>query len=550
MSDANYSGTDTSDNTTKTETETNPTNVFFSALFQQIVWIIIYIFVGGYMLYCSKISLTGLMPMDVEIMPYSSNNPKATLGIEPVININYVKETDETWSNKIYFPYTYNKELIDNSFIIGIGSSRNWIESLDSNAYTYYFGSIWQQMTSTYIQILFGFYGFLNGSVIETLIVFGGPYIILYVLFFINIIVGFYGVLLYYLYIPKLFSQKECVIIKIGTMSDTPSIALVGGSGGSESGDGSVTGSESLDSGNNSEYQDNKNQKSIVNWNDTPPEGNGGFGDNWFITIMVILIVLFASMFGSLFIILFFLIRANLSALLLPLFMKAQEISRGDYERLYQDTNVDKPLNKDIELMDKDDENAIRAATNVSMERPHEYDKDEEYTYYTVLEHILKYKKRIIMFIVSYYVLIDSFLSLGAYGGLLAIVGCIIIYIFFPDIYKSYKPNTSDDPLIDNDDNLTPASGIYNNKFIKDVSLPKKDRCAEINNHTKQPGFFGRLLDFLKSQKGEDEEVGEKDQEKIEEVGEKGEDEKKSEDEGEEKSEDEEKKKSGAGGGP
>ena len=69
MSDANYSGTDTTDTTDTVKVETNPTNVFFNALFQQIVWIIIYIFVGGYMLYCSKISLTGLMPMDVEIMP-------------------------------------------------------------------------------------------------------------------------------------------------------------------------------------------------------------------------------------------------------------------------------------------------------------------------------------------------------------------------------------------------------------------------------------------------------------------------------------------------
>ena len=455
MSDSNYSEQDTKNDTV----ETNPTKVFFKTLFQQVIWLIIYIFVGGYMLYCSKISQSGLMPTDIKLMPYRSESALPDKPIEPIININYIKEKDITLTNKIYFPYIYNKELIDNSFITGISSSRNWIESLTSNVYTYYFGSIWQNMTSLYIQLLFGFYGFLNANFIETLIVFGGPYIILFVLFFINIIVGIYGVVLYFAYIPKLFSQKKCVVIDVANEPMNSSL---------------------------SEGLTNHNDEPIVEWNDNPKIK--GFGYSWFMTALVIFIALVACLFGSLLTITYFLVRSNFTALFLPLFMKAQEINGDSYDKLYDGMTLE-----EIE--------------NV----PHIYDDDEEYTYYTVIEHILKFKKRIIMLIVSYYVLIDSYLSMGTYGAILAIVGCILLYIFFPDIYKNYKKNSQDtlndkDSQIFNNDNLTPVIGTIINKMVKNNNNKesiKRDPCDDINNPPKKIGFFGTLFNFLKDKKDE-----------------------------------------------
>ena len=460
MSDSNYSDQDTKNDTV----ETNPTKVFFKTLFQQVIWLIIYIFVGGYMLYCAKISQCGLMPTDVNLMPYRSESTLPDKPIEPIININYIKEKDFTLTNKIYFPYIYNKEIIDKSFLIGIGSSRSWIESLTSNVYTYYFGSIWQSMTALYIQLLFGFYGIMNANCIETLIIFGGPYIIVFVLFFINIIVGIYGVFLYFAYIPKLFSQKRCVVI------DVQNEEVIRGGGGSSD---DIIESISI----------NQTEEPIVEWNDNPK--TKGFGYSWFMTALVVFIALFACLFGSLLITTYFLIRSNISALFLPLFTKAQEINEDSYNNLYEGKG-------EIENI------------------PHKYDDDEEYTYYTVIEHILKFKKRIIMIIVSYYVLIDSYSSLGSYGAILAIVGCILLYIFFPDIYRNYKKITEDttkgnDNLILNNDNLTPVIGTIINKMVKNGNKEpiKRDPCDDINNPPKKIGFIGRLWNFLKNENNE-----------------------------------------------
>jgi hypothetical protein len=321
-------------------------------------------------------------------------------------------------------------------------------------------------MTALYIQLLFGFYGIMNANCIETLIIFGGPYIIVFVLFFINIIVGIYGVFLYFAYIPKLFSQKRCVVI------DVQNEEVIRG-GGSSSDD--IIESISI----------NQTEEPIVEWNDNPK--TKGFGYSWFMTALVVFIALFACLFGSLLITTYFLIRSNISALFLPLFTKAQEINEDSYNNLYEGMTLG-----EIENI------------------PHKYDDDEEYTYYTVIEHILKFKKRIIMIIVSYYVLIDSYSGLGSYGAILTIVGCILLYIFFPDIYRNYKKTPEDttkgnDNLILNNDNLTPVIGTIINKMVKNGNKEpiKRDPCDNINNPPKKIGFFGRLWNFLKNEKNE-----------------------------------------------
>ena len=478
MSDANYSDTAAMDEkkAEQNQSTTNPVNTFFAILFIQLIYLILFIFVGGYMLYCSKISLTGIMPDNTYVMPYRSENRIPVELNEPIININYIKGKDETITNKIYFPYDVNNEVIDNSFIIGIGAIRSWIEDIKTaNVYTYYFANIWQKMLSFYIKLLFGFYGFLQANCTETMIIFLGPFIIIWILLFINIIVGLYGVILYFLELPKLFSEKICVEILPSDISSIPNTLIKRENDGGElitNQKGGAT--ESISA------IDVKPSKYIVDWNDSPEKNGFGIGisSSWFWTPLVVIIACISTLFGSLLLVTYFLIRTNLSALFLPLYMTAQEIDEESYNTNFMNDPSNTPRN---------------------------YDKDVAYTYYTLLEHILKYKKRIIMFIISYFVLSDSYSALGSYGLIVGIVACIIIYIFFPEIYKNYTKSEIEV------DNLSLASDIISNKYIVDPL----ENGKSTNPCAKPKGFFSRifgygfaLLNFFKKQSDQDKKGG------------------------------------------
>ena len=67
-------------------------------------------------------------------------------------------------------------------------------------------------------------------------------------------------------------------------------------------------------------------------------------------------------------------------------------------------------------------------------------DDDKSYNVLNTLENILKYKLNIIMYIISYYILVDAYDSLGFYGIVVTIIGILFIYIFFPEIYKNHIP--------------------------------------------------------------------------------------------------------------
>jgi len=66
--------------------------------------------------------------------------------------------------------------------------------------------------------------------------------------------------------------------------------------------------------------------------------------------------------------------------------------------------------------------------------------KKTPYTFKTAFMNILKYKMSIIMYIISFIVITDAFSTLGIYEGVMAIIVCLLLYFFKPQIYQPYVP--------------------------------------------------------------------------------------------------------------
>jgi hypothetical protein len=122
------------------------------------------------------------------------------------------------------------------------------------------------------------------------------------------------------------------------------------------------------------------------------------FFGNWWKSILIIIGVLFfLSTIGG-FLLPILSVFAILYSFLLPLFMEAE---------LY---NPDNPSKK------------------------------TPYTFKTAFMNILKYKMSIIMYIISFIVISDAFSTLGVYAGVMAIIVCLLLYFFKPQIYQPYVP--------------------------------------------------------------------------------------------------------------
>ena len=64
----------------------------------------------------------------------------------------------------------------------------------------------------------------------------------------------------------------------------------------------------------------------------------------------------------------------------------------------------------------------------------------EKYTFGTMLKNTLLYKKSVLMYIISFYI-VSGASNLGMSGLIFSIIGCLFVYVFFPDVYNKYIPN-------------------------------------------------------------------------------------------------------------
>jgi len=66
---------------------------------------------------------------------------------------------------------------------------------------------------------------------------------------------------------------------------------------------------------------------------------------------------------------------------------------------------------------------------------------NEKYSLKNLCLNFLKNRMNVLMYIVSFFVVIDAYTSIGNFGLLISILACVFIYIFFPQIYKKQVTN-------------------------------------------------------------------------------------------------------------
>jgi hypothetical protein len=148
---------------------------------------------------------------------------------------------------------------------------------------------------------------------------------------------------------------------------------------------------------------------------------------NWWKTLIVVWVAILVFLFVGIGIIVPAV--ATLSTIfctLLPLFMKAEKV-------------------------DGDGVGAGAGATKSS------------YSIKDALKNVLKYKMSLIMYIISFFVIVDANASFGGYEAFIAIIACLLLY-FFTNVYKQYIP--------------ADATG-WTNDFTQATKLSQADALAE-----------------------------------------------------------------------
>jgi len=111
-------------------------------------------------------------------------------------------------------------------------------------------------------------------------------------------------------------------------------------------------------------------------------------------------------------------------------------------------------------------------------------DSGKKYTLMDTFMNIIEYKMRVIMFIVSYFVISDAYSSYGSYSALVAIIACLLLY-FFTDIYKQYIPENktpwnSDFKQAAKSGQIYTPSAPESSSEIQEPVLPESQSIASI----------------------------------------------------------------------
>ena len=85
------------------------------------------------------------------------------------------------------------------------------------------------------------------------------------------------------------------------------------------------------------------------------------------------------------------------------------------------------------------------------------------YSIKDALKNVLKYKMSLIMYIISFFVIVDANASFGGYEAFIAVVACLLLY-FFTNVYKQYVP--------------TDATG-WTNDFTQATKLSHSEASSE-----------------------------------------------------------------------
>ena len=328
------------------KTTNKPVN-FFLTLFIQLLYLLITVFVGGLILYSSKVAQSNIIPSDFNCEPYINgenveNLEKIVSSIDVVKVGNIFSSNKIITSNRIYFPYKENIDTINNN-LFGVGYLKNWMHGEHTNPFKMYFASIQLDAFSNYSSMMNSVYNTLNQNCTESVIIFLIPYIFIFIVLIVTFINWLYTMYLWFYNLYYLFSKRD-------------------------------------DKTNRWKY------KYGAIWN----------FENWFWLFVYFWALVFIFIFlGVGFIIPLLLLKTMICVLFLPLTLSANLENSGNNNK-----------------------------------------NEEKYTFNTLLANIFRFKRSIIMFYIIFLIIMNSLSMFSVFGFVSAIIACIIIYWFYPQVYE------------------------------------------------------------------------------------------------------------------
>lgn len=193
----------TSSNKSDKENITENMRNFVISVIVLTIFVVIYITIGGLVLYASKIAQSNILPTNINCEPYISIAPRISAILINIFNA-VSPETNKEESQKIEFPYDDT-----NSANIILEILKSIKESPNSFGLTNYFVSIVDELICfNYSNINF-ILGLMNKIVPETVILILGP-VIMHFMFFILLILGyFYSMYLWFVKMSWFFKTRS-----------------------------------------------------------------------------------------------------------------------------------------------------------------------------------------------------------------------------------------------------------------------------------------------------------------------------------------------------
>jgi len=187
----------------KNENENKDTLSSVMSIFKSLLSFGIILVIGTLTLYCVRASQTGLIPTNVDCNPYTNIQGK----LDAInVNINVVKNGENTYSTKLNFPFEENLLQMEKGFF---GFLKKLIYGEKASTYSLYIGKTIENVMSANFSYMNTVYNMLNSNLPESLILFIGPII----MFFIQLTSVFVnmGVIVYYWFynIYLIFSTKK-----------------------------------------------------------------------------------------------------------------------------------------------------------------------------------------------------------------------------------------------------------------------------------------------------------------------------------------------------
>lgn len=187
----------------KNKNENKDTLSSIMSVFTSILWFGIILVIGTLTLYSVRASQTGLIPTNADCNPYTNIQGK----LDAInVNINVVKNGENTYSTKVNFPIEENLLQMEKGFF---GFLKKLIYGEKASTYSLYIGKTIENVVSTNFLYMNSVYNMLNSYFPESLIILIGP-IMMFFIQITSVLVNMALLIYYWFYnIYLIFSTKK-----------------------------------------------------------------------------------------------------------------------------------------------------------------------------------------------------------------------------------------------------------------------------------------------------------------------------------------------------